>query len=104
MSELTMPGPSLTWVFMDEREDSINDGFFVVDVAAQYAIIDYPASYHNGAAGLSFADGHTEYHKWVEPTTTPQLVPGQNLPSGAKPTSPNDLDMQWLVPRTTSRN
>ena len=103
-SEIIGPGPSLAWVFIDEREDSINDGFFVVDAAAHYAIIDYPASYHNGAAGLSFADGHTEYHKWIEPTTNPSLVPGQKLPSGSKPTSPTDNDMEWLVPRTTSRN
>jgi len=30
---------------------------------------DMPASYHNGAAGFSFADGHSEIHKWVEPVT-----------------------------------
>ncbi len=102
-ADLTDPGPSQTWVFIDEREDSINDGFFVVDAAARYAIIDYPASYHNGAGGLAFADGHAEYHKWLEPTTTPVLQPGQPLEGGSKPTSPDDRDMAWLVPRTTSR-
>ena len=102
-ADLTDPGPSQAWVFIDEREDSINDGFFVVDIGARYAIIDYPASYHNGAGGLAFADGHAEYHKWLEPTTTPVLQPGQPLEGGSKPTSPNDRDMAWLVPRTTSR-
>ena len=28
-------------------------------------IIDFPASYHNGACGFSFADGHAEIHKWI---------------------------------------
>ncbi len=102
-ADLTDPGPSQAWVFIDEREDSINDGFVVVDAAARYAIIDYPANYHNGAGGLAFADGHAEYHKWLEPTTTPVLQPGQPLEGGSKPTSPDDRDMAWLVPRTTSR-
>src|ERR1051326_4047066 len=25
---------------------------------------DMPASYHNGAGGFSFADGHSEVHRW----------------------------------------
>ena len=32
-SDLTDPGPSMTFVLLDEREDSINDGYFVVDMA-----------------------------------------------------------------------
>ena len=104
MQEITAPGPSDAWVFMDEREDSINDGLFAVDASARYAIIDYPASYHNDGSSISFADGHTEYHKWLEPTTNPPLIVDQHLPGGSKPTSPNDRDMAWLVERTTSKN
>ena len=102
LSQITDPSPSQAWVFIDEREDSINDGFFVVDVAAHYAINDYAASYHAGAGALSFADGHVEIHKWLEPTTRPPLSPDRRLPAGSKATSPNDRDMDWLVPRTTS--
>ncbi len=52
-----------TWVFIDEHPDSINDpGFFNPDSATQ--ITDTPATYHNNACGLSFADGHAEIHKW----------------------------------------
>jgi hypothetical protein len=29
---MTDPGPSRTGVFLDEREDSINDGYFVIDM------------------------------------------------------------------------
>src|SRR5687767_9348967 len=32
MSDLIKPGPSQTWVFTDEREDSIEDNVFVVDM------------------------------------------------------------------------
>jgi len=93
--------PSMRWVFIDEREDSINDAFFVVDMVARFAIVDYPASYHNGAGALTFADGHAESKKWLEPTTAPMLIPGQSLPLGSKPTSATDRDMKWLAERTT---
>lgn len=103
MQDISAPGPSDAWVFMDEREDSINDGLFAVDAVARYAVLDYPTSYHNGGSSLSFADGHTEFHKWLEPTTNPPLIFGQRVPSGSKPTAPNDRDMAWLVARTTSK-
>lgn len=103
LSEIIAPVPSEAWVFMDERADSINDGLFAIDAAAQYAIVDYPSSYHNGGSCLTFADGHADYHKWMEPTTNPPLVPGQRLPTGSKPTSSQDRDMEWLVAHTTSR-
>ena len=60
--------PSLTFVLLDEREDSINDGTFFTtmkDPIPPVNIIDIPASYHGGAAGFSFADGHSELHKWL---------------------------------------
>ena len=55
--------------------DSINDGAFAVQIAvasrgvvSSARIIDFPASYHNGACGFSFADGHSEIHKWIGKT------------------------------------
>jgi prepilin-type processing-associated H-X9-DG protein len=57
--------PTLTFVFLDEREDSINDGTFSTDVDSSTHLRDVPASYHGGAAGFSFADGHSEIHKWT---------------------------------------
>jgi len=93
--------PEKIWVFIDEREDSINDGAFAVDMTQHYAIVDFPATYHNGSGGLSFADGHAEYHHWREPTTNPVLKPGQHLPLGSKPTSVRDVDMAWLTEHTT---
>ncbi|HEY3760755.1 MAG TPA: prepilin-type N-terminal cleavage/methylation domain-containing protein [Verrucomicrobiae bacterium] len=103
LQEITAPGPSDAWVFMDERADSINDGLFAVDAASQYAIIDYPSCYHDRGSSISFADGHVEYHHWIEPTTDPPMDVSQHLPGGSKLTSPNDRDMQWLVLHTTSK-
>jgi prepilin-type processing-associated H-X9-DG protein len=95
--------PANIWVFMDEREDSINDGYFAVEMSVRYAIIDYPGSYHNGSGNLAFGDGHAEGHRWVEATTSPALRRAGRLPGGVKSTSPDDRDLRWLTERTTVR-
>jgi prepilin-type N-terminal cleavage/methylation domain-containing protein/prepilin-type processing-associated H-X9-DG protein len=64
-----IPTPAKTWVFVDEHPDSINDAAFAVqcegaDKQASAMIIDFPASYHNGACGFAFSDGHSEIHRW----------------------------------------
>ena len=60
--------PVKTWVLVDEHPDSINDAACAVQMSnygsTTARIIDFPASYHGGACGLSFADGHSEIHKW----------------------------------------
>jgi prepilin-type N-terminal cleavage/methylation domain-containing protein/prepilin-type processing-associated H-X9-DG protein len=60
--------PAMVYVTLDEHPDSINDGFFIVSSSAtQWG--DLPASYHNGACGFSFSDGHAEVHKWLSSTS-----------------------------------
>jgi prepilin-type N-terminal cleavage/methylation domain-containing protein/prepilin-type processing-associated H-X9-DG protein len=59
-----IPAPTMTFVFLDEREDSINDGVFFTAVDNPGYLTDIPASYHGGSGGFSFADGHSELHKW----------------------------------------
>ncbi len=101
------PGPSSTFVLLDEREDSINDAFWVVDMTgypdqpAAQKMVDYPASYHNGAGGFSFADGHSEIRRWVDPRSTPNLKRGTDLPLNQP--SPNNPDVTWLQDHATRR-
>jgi len=60
-----VPNPALTWLTLDENPDGINDAFFIASSDrnnTQWG--DVPASYHNGACGFSFADGHAEIKKW----------------------------------------
>src|SRR5258708_1140818 len=48
LTDIKVPPPVKAWVMLDEREDSINDGWFVVKMAAtdrSAMIVDYPASY-----------------------------------------------------------
>ncbi len=100
--------PSDIFVLLDERSDSINDGFFGIDMSNTgtrdgkgasnpYWIVDYPAGYHNNAGQISFADGHAEAHRWLEPTTLVGL--GRAKPGSH--TSPNDRDVKWLQEHCT---
>ena len=103
MSDIVDPAPSTAWVLLDEHPDSINDGFFVVDMRGypepkQAKLPDFPASYHNEAGGLAFADGHSEIRRWRDSRTMPpvrhQVV--QTVDQA------NNPDVIWLWERTTS--
>ena len=87
-------GPAMTWVTIDENPASINDGWFVHE--SKTSFIDFPASYHNGAGGLSFADGHSEIKKWRAPAI---LTYGQ--PNARVNPNLDKVDATWLYERTT---
>jgi prepilin-type N-terminal cleavage/methylation domain-containing protein/prepilin-type processing-associated H-X9-DG protein len=107
LSDMASPGPSKTWVLLDEREDSINDAFYVVDMTgypdspSQRKMVDYPASYHNNAAGFAFADGHSEIHKWFDPRTMPKLNKNQSL--ALNQTHANSKDVFWMQDNSTRK-
>lgn len=103
-SDFATAGASKLYVLLDEHPDSINAGGFanmMIENPASAKIIDYPASYHNGAAGLSFADGHAEIKKWLDPRTIVK-VRFNLMPLNVA--SPNNRDMIWLSDRTTVKN
>src|SRR5678815_2582835 len=91
-------------VYMDEHPDSINDaGAFAPNTANN--IPDAPATYHNGAAGFSFADGHSEIHKWrgsaMNALRKISFVERNNFA-----TATGDPDLYWycyVTPRRTER-
>jgi len=87
---------ALTFVFLDEREDSINDGVFFTSANNPSVIVDIPANRHNGAAGFSFADGHSEMHQWTSATLKLpiQTSPLNNLNVSGSPAGLQDS--YWL--------
>jgi prepilin-type processing-associated H-X9-DG protein len=98
--------PVKTWVLVDEHPDSVNDPAFAVQMAKPDAktaqIIDVPASYHNGACGFSFADGHSEIHKWRGSRIKVPVRNGNpvlGLPLGAAGDSLKDVI--WMSENTT---
>jgi prepilin-type N-terminal cleavage/methylation domain-containing protein/prepilin-type processing-associated H-X9-DG protein len=96
MADLVNPVPADTWVFIDERENSINDGWFgvdMLDVGAAATWVDIPAIRHNHGAVLSFADGHAQFKKWLDGRTLQPLAP--DTPSA------DNQDIAWLQQHTT---
>jgi prepilin-type N-terminal cleavage/methylation domain-containing protein len=102
-SDLSIPGPTETWVYLDEHPDSINDaGCFPPNSSVN--IVDVPATYHNMAAGFAFADGHSEIKKWIGPA----MKKMHNVTYTYRlniPTLKNDPDKTWYSyksPRKTT--
>jgi prepilin-type N-terminal cleavage/methylation domain-containing protein/prepilin-type processing-associated H-X9-DG protein len=101
------PGPSKTFVFLDQRDDRINWGNFMTDMTGYDPMQtgswgfteDIPGMYHNRAAGFSFADGHSEIKRWRDPRTCPPYNPSNqsSLPSA------NNQDVYWLQDHSTRR-
>jgi prepilin-type N-terminal cleavage/methylation domain-containing protein/prepilin-type processing-associated H-X9-DG protein len=104
LTELVKPGPAMVYVFLDEHPDSINDSLFVMlagrpPVAAEWR--DLPSSLHCGGGNLSFVDGHSEIHKWLEKnppnaTVIPVTYPINGLPNLL---CRNSRDYAWMNER-----
>jgi hypothetical protein len=101
-TELTQPGPSMTYVLIDENDNtdltksSINDAFFVSDPTQPNWWQDVPATRHGYACGLSYADGHAEIRRWRDGTV---LNPPK---ANGFPGDPNSDDSSWLEQRSTT--
>jgi len=96
MTSFTKPGPSSTYVIMDESSFTINDGSLITPAVrgTNGYLIDYPAAYHNAAAGIAFADGHALVHEWQDPRTySSKPVSGS---------SPNNPDTDYLASITSA--
>ena len=62
-----IPYPSKLFVFIDEHEDSIDDGHFLVWPFPDDRWVNLPAGRHGQTGTLSFVDGHVEKWKWSAP-------------------------------------
>jgi prepilin-type processing-associated H-X9-DG protein len=110
LSDVIDPGPALTLLFWDEREDAVNWGNFFVDMngfpdlpALTQFDGDMPASYHNGAGGLAFVDGHAEIKRWRDARTTPPVRLDSNWIETGTIVSPRNRDLIWLQQRATRK-
>jgi prepilin-type N-terminal cleavage/methylation domain len=104
-TELADPGPSKVFVFLDMREDSIDMGNFGTRMAGwpdqpdNYGFFDLPGYYHHFANGFSFADGHSEVHRWRDSRTMPPLLANGLINDIYS--SPNNIDVAWLQDHAT---
>ena len=100
-SDLRVPGPSDSWVFIDENPDSIDDGILYVSPSCTNGLgsfTELPSSLHGNTCGIGFADGHAEIHKWRDGRTLHKVTYSHydRVPVAGTP-SP---DLQYLAERT----
>jgi prepilin-type N-terminal cleavage/methylation domain-containing protein/prepilin-type processing-associated H-X9-DG protein len=93
-SDLRAPGPSMTWILLDEDPVNLNDAAFAFGMeSAQW--FDVPGTYHNSGCGFAFGDGHSEYHKWK--------LGAEKQGNGFVITNPSDQqDWMWMHDRTSA--
>jgi prepilin-type N-terminal cleavage/methylation domain-containing protein/prepilin-type processing-associated H-X9-DG protein len=102
ISDMSVLSPSDAFVFIDERDDSIDDGYFAVDMELN-RIVNFPAGYHNGAGAVTFADGHAEIHRWRSPEVLVRQQSGvEAVKHEYQSVSANNLDLVWLRAHATN--
>jgi prepilin-type N-terminal cleavage/methylation domain-containing protein/prepilin-type processing-associated H-X9-DG protein len=93
-TEITHPGPTDAIVFICEDKMSLDDGHFGFDAdPTKFNWVNFPAfslPRHNRGCTFSFADGHIEFHKWVDGSTYSLTSIGQADGSGTH------TDINWL--------
>jgi prepilin-type N-terminal cleavage/methylation domain-containing protein len=104
LSTIANPSPSALWVLVDQHPDSISYPWFIVDMTgyptvSQTRLAGIPASYHNNCSSFSFADGHSEPHKWTDSRTMPPITGVQNTTTSVQP---NNKDVVWLWAHSTA--
>jgi prepilin-type processing-associated H-X9-DG protein len=98
--DIVNPAPSEALVFVDEHPGSINDGSFAIQAPSRGNLVDVPASHHDRAGTVSFADGHTELHAWQDDRTMPAF---RGISIRLNFPTPGNPDLEWLVARASSR-
>jgi len=73
-TDIRYPPPSKAFVFIDERNDSIDDGYFAITLSPP-SWQNVPAAWHSAGVVLSFADAHSEHWRWKEATTIKAFFP-----------------------------
>ena len=96
-----IPQPTSIFVTLDENANGINDAYFLETQGNTTSWGDVPASYHNNALGLSFADGHSEIHQWKGSWVYDKRVKQIPTPYSGWPSFDNagKRDFLWLWER-----
>jgi prepilin-type N-terminal cleavage/methylation domain-containing protein/prepilin-type processing-associated H-X9-DG protein len=89
-------------VFVEERDDSIDDGYFAIDMVASQ-LVNFPSAFHGGAGAVTFADGHSEIHRWRSPEVLAAQQSGvPTVKHEYQPVAANNPDLAWLRAHATN--
>jgi prepilin-type N-terminal cleavage/methylation domain-containing protein/prepilin-type processing-associated H-X9-DG protein len=100
-----LPAPSGVFAFIDEHEQSIDAGFFVLE-QPRWVMLDgwtdewysTPADRHRQGCNLSFLDGHAETWRWQAPKVCKGFIYSAGATSDGKGvmSGPDDADLRRL--------
>jgi prepilin-type N-terminal cleavage/methylation domain-containing protein/prepilin-type processing-associated H-X9-DG protein len=82
-------------VFLDERPESLNDGWFWSPTSAAAFRDMTSISHGNNSSSFAYADGHAELHRWRDPKFI-NAKTYSDLP-------PASADMTWMFDHMTSK-
>jgi prepilin-type N-terminal cleavage/methylation domain-containing protein/prepilin-type processing-associated H-X9-DG protein len=94
--ELAAAGASKLWVFLEEHEATLDDGWFLVTMDDSRPFASAPAIRHGHSYDLAFADGHAESYKLTDPESL-------RMTSDLGQISPRNTDWLRLRDVTTIR-
>jgi prepilin-type N-terminal cleavage/methylation domain-containing protein/prepilin-type processing-associated H-X9-DG protein len=92
-----------SWIInmIEEHPDSINDGYFdlgtpILPGTRASSWGDLPASFHNKATSVTFADGHAEKHKWRAKSTIQPVKYGSSPTPSIGSSVEEQADFHWV--------
>lgn len=104
LSEISPMSPANVFAFQDVHPDNICLPAFIVNMGGGTAtdgFYHYPSGLHGSGGVISFADGHTEGHRWKDSRTllpvTGGILAHWNL-------SPRNVDLAWIREHTTTES
>ena len=106
LTSIHSPGPSDCFVMMDENPQSDDDSTFFVNPAdadgTGTSFTELPGALHGNAAGIVYADGHSDVHIWKGSACTQPFNPNYNsyLQGVAANDAASKNDLTWLSQHT----
>jgi prepilin-type N-terminal cleavage/methylation domain-containing protein len=100
LANMSRPGPSKTWVFIEESPLGIDDGYFAVDPTQTATWFNLPSVLHGNASEIAYGDGHSETQQWTDGNMIHGV--GVNATGNNAKASPNSGDLPWFISRSTA--
>jgi prepilin-type N-terminal cleavage/methylation domain-containing protein/prepilin-type processing-associated H-X9-DG protein len=94
LADFRIAAPSDIWTFVDDDPWTINDAAMAV-IASAPDTVDYPTTMHDNSCGFSFADGHSEIHKWKSRVFANNGNPNRGAFQSAAATGLGRTDWFW---------
>jgi len=88
-------------VFVEERDDSVDDGYFKLDMVTDQ-LGNVPAGFHGRSGAVTFADGHAEIHRWQSSDVLAAQQAGfETVKFADIPVAADNPDLAWLRAHAT---